>query len=81
MEIDIVNAMYFLVILSLVIFALFWGSLTLTLFECFNHKEFTKRVAAFGSVTIFSGISMIILAIMLEPSFRWVYGYLGFTLK
>ena len=81
MEVDVVRSMYFLIVMSLIIYAMFWGTLTVTIFEYLHQKVITLRMMILSMVTAISGIAMMILILLLEPSFRWIYGWLGFVLK
>ena len=80
MEISAVAAIKVVIILSLIIYAVFWGSLALTIFDYGHSKKLTPRVIVLGTITTISGIAMIILSMMLMPSFQWIYGEFGFTL-
>jgi len=81
MEIDAVKTIKLVLTLSLIIYAMFWGSLTITIFDYFQHKSLTPRVMVMGFITTLSGIAMIIFCLLLMPSFQWIYGVFGFTLK
>jgi hypothetical protein len=81
MEIDAVITIKLVLFLSLIVYSMFWGSLAFTIFEYAHRKQLTKKVTILGLITILSGVSMIVLSLMLMPSFQWIYELFGFTLK
>ena len=80
-EVDATQAVKTVLLISLAIYAVFWGSVAYTLFTFFEKKELTRNVLIGGFIAFVSGIVMIVFGLMLLPSFQWIYNFFGFALK